>query len=136
VNDLNFVLRAFDLLSSHRIRTWIFGGWGEELRGLAPPRAHPDVDLLYPARDWSRVDRLDLDWVAAKRLRWKRAFVLDGIRVELFRVDRDGEGWFTELAHRRHEWPEDVFSASGRLSVASAAALAGLQAARAHRLAA
>ena len=136
MNDLDFVLRAFDLLTAQRIRTWLFGGWAEELRGLAPPRPHADVDLLYPARDWSRVDRLELDWIDAKRLPWKRAFLLDGSPVTLVRVDRDEAGWFTELAGRRHDWPGDVFAARGRLPVASTAALAGAAAARPRRAAA
>ena len=130
VNDLDFVLRAVDLLWSHKVRTWIFGGWGEELRGLAPQREHVDLDLLYPARDWSRVDALDADliniaWMNAKHLPWKRAFRLDGVMVELFRADRDELGWFTQLRRRRHDWPADVFAANGRLPVASRDALAG-----------
>jgi hypothetical protein len=140
VNDLDFVLRAVDLLWLHKVRTWIFGGWGEELRGLAPQREHVDLDLLYPARDWSRVDALDLEWIDADwiapdlinpdlinptHLPWKRAFRLDGIMVELFRADRDELGWFTQLQRRRHDWPADVFAANGRLPVASRDALAG-----------
>jgi hypothetical protein len=131
MNDLDFVLETVDLLWSRGIRTWVFGGWGEELRGLAPPRAHADLDLLYPARDWTRVDRLaELDWVETKRLGWKRAFVHDGTPVELFLVERDGLGWFTELARRRHDWPDNVFSTNGRVPVASSAALAGYRYAR------
>ena len=45
--------------------------------------------------------------------------------VELFRADRDELGWFTQLERRRHDWPADVFSANGRLPVASRDALAG-----------
>ena len=123
MNDLDFVVDAVDLLWSQRVRTWIFGGWGEELRGLSPPREHADLDLLYPARDWSRVDKLDLEWIEAKRFRWKRAFLLDGTTVELFHVERDETGWFTELATRRHDWPSDVFRANGRVPVASRGAL-------------
>jgi hypothetical protein len=130
VNDLDFVLRAVDLLSSRGIKAWVFGGWGEELRGLCPPREHTDLDLLYPARDWARVDALDLEWVAAKHLPWKRAFVLEGTLVELFLVERDDEGWFTQLARRRHGWPDNVFSTNGRVGVASTAALVGYRPAR------
>jgi hypothetical protein len=130
VNDLDFVLRAVDLLSSRGIKAWVFGGWGEELRGLRPPREHTDLDLLYPARDWARVDALDLEWVAAKHLPWKRAFVLEGTLVELFLVERDDEGWFTQLARRRHGWPDNVFSTNGRVGVASTAALVGYRPAR------
>ena len=125
MNDLDFVLRAVDLLWSHRVRTWIFGGWGEELRGLTPQREHVDLDLLYPARDWSRVDALDLEWAGPRHLPWKRAFTVEGTLVELFRADRDERGWFTELQRRRHDWPADVFAANGRLPVASRDALAG-----------
>ena len=125
MNDLDFVVRAVDLLWSRGVRTWVFGGWGEELRGLAPPWEHADLDLLYPARDWSRVDELTLDWVKAKRRPWKRAFVLEGTTVELFLVERDGTGWYTQLERRRHDWPDNVFSTNGRLAVASTVALAG-----------
>ena len=109
---------------------------GEELRGLTPQRGHSDLDLLYPARDWSRVDALDLQWIAAKQRPWKRAFTLDGTLVVLFRADRDERGWFTELQSRRHDWPADVFAANGRLPVASQAALISHRAARARRAAA
>jgi hypothetical protein len=130
VNDLDFVLGVVDLLWDRGVRAWIFGGWGEELRGLCPPRAHVDVDLLYPARDWRRVDGLDLDWIEAKRLPWKRAFRLDGIAIELFLVERDQDGWYTQLRRRRHDWPDNVFSTNGRLPVASTAALATYRAAQ------
>jgi hypothetical protein len=125
VNDLDFVLRASDLLWSRGIRTWVFGGWGEELRGLIPPREHADLDLLYPARNWSRVDTLHLDWVDAKHLPWKRGFVFDGVLVEIFLAERDEAGWFTQLKRRRHDWPDNVFSTNGTVAVASTAALAG-----------
>jgi hypothetical protein len=127
LNDLEFVLRAVDLLASHRVRAWICGGWGEELRGLVPPREHADVDLLYPARDWSRVDALELEWIDAKRCPWRRAFMLDGTAVELFQVDRDSAGWFTDVGGGRHRWPADVFRANGRVPVASLSALAGFR---------
>jgi len=129
VNDLEFVLRAVDRLRSEGIRTWVCGGWGEELRGLAPPHPHRDLDLLYPARDWRRVDSLDLDWVPEKHRRGKRAFVLDGTVVELLLVERDERGWFTQRPRHRHDWPDDVFAANGRIAVASTAALVGYRSA-------
>jgi hypothetical protein len=128
MNDLEYVLDVVDLLWSHGVRSWISGGWGEELRGLCPPREHADVDLLYPARDWRRVDGLDLDWIEAKHFPWKRAFVYRGTTVELFLVERDERGWYTQLKRRRHDWPDNVFSTNGRLPVASTAALASYRA--------
>ena len=124
MNDLSFVERAVELLSSKGIDTWVFGGWGEELRGLITPREHADLDVLYAAPDWDQVDALYLDWNEAKRFPWKRAFALEGIMVELFLVRRDEHGWFTELARRRHDWPENLLGTNGRLPVASTAALA------------
>jgi hypothetical protein len=124
MNDLAFVERAVALLSSKGVPAWVFGGWGEELRGLIIPREHVDLDLLYAADDWRVVDALHLDWIEAKRYPWKRAFTLEGITVELFLVQRDERGWFTQLARRRHDWPENLLGTNGHLPVASTVALA------------
>ena len=51
--------------------------------------------------------QLQLDWVDSKRFPWKRAFMLEGTLVELFLVERDDHGWFTQLARRRHDWPDN-----------------------------
>lgn len=139
-HDLSFVLRVADLLEDARLRTWVCGGWAEELRGLCAPRPHTDIDLLYPGRDFDRVDRFiargSVDESAGKRRPHLRAFVLDGVQVELILVQRDERGWFTELPGGRHRWPADVFSTSGRLPVASESALVGFRTAHAARLAA
>jgi Aminoglycoside-2''-adenylyltransferase len=127
VNDLAFVERAVDLLEAHEIETWIFGGWGEELRGLIKPREHVDLDLLYPAADWRAVDELQLDWIEGKRFPWKRAVVLEATTVELFLVEHDAQGWYTELKRRRHSWPENVLASNGELRIASTAALASFR---------
>jgi len=128
VTELAFVLRAVDLLAEHGVRTWVCGGWAEELRGLEPPREHTSLELLYPAPGWARVDELELDWVEANRFPWKRAFTLDGTTVELLLVEREAGGWFTRVAGLRHDWPADVFAPSGRIGVASASALVGYRA--------
>ena len=127
MNDLAFVERAVGLLEAHGIDTWVFGGWGEEIRGLSRPREHADLDLLYPAESWDDVDELQLDWIAGKRFAWKRAFRLEGTMVELFLVQRDDRGWYTQLAPRRHDWPVNVLGTSGVLPVASTVALAGFR---------
>ena len=124
MNDLRFVERAVSLLASKGIDTWVFGGWGEELRGLIRAHEHTDLDLLYPAEDWEAVDALYLDWIQTKKRPWKRAFRLEGIAVELFLVQYDDRGWYTQLERRRHEWPTNVFAGTGRIPVASTAAMA------------
>jgi hypothetical protein len=125
MNDRAFVERAVLMLASRGVDAWVSGGWGEEIRGLIKPREHVDLDLLYPAEDWTIVDGLSLDWIEGKRFDWKRAFRLDGVMVELFLVQYDAAGWYTQLARRRHNWPANVFAGSGRVPVASTAALAG-----------
>lgn len=127
MNDAVFVERAVGLLASRGIETWIFGGWGEELRGLIKPREHVDLDLLYPAEDWSIVDAIVLDWSEAKHYPWKRAFYLEGTLVELFLVQRDEQGWYTQLQRRCHRWPDNVLAWTGVLPVASTAALASFR---------
>jgi aminoglycoside-2''-adenylyltransferase len=129
VNDLVSLLRAVDLLAAHGLTVWVAGGWGEELRGLCPPRDHRDVDLLLPAPSFARLDELEVEWVAAKRFAWKRAFMLDGAMIELLLVQHDARGWYTSVRGRRHDWPGDVFAHAGRLRVASARALTGYRAA-------
>jgi hypothetical protein len=125
MNDLTFVEEAQTLLRGLGIETWIFGGWGEELRGLIRPREHADLDLLYPAESWDDVDALiGLDWLPGKSRPWKRAFVLGGTTVELFLVQRDRQGWYTALARRVHRWPENVVASNAHLRVASTVALA------------
>lgn len=124
MNDLAFVERAQTMLRAKGVETWVFGGWGEELRGLIRPRAHVDLDLLYPAESWDEVDALYLDWVETKRYPWKRAFMLEDVLVELFLVQRDERGWYTALKRRVHRWPANVLSSNGHLRVASTAALA------------
>jgi hypothetical protein len=127
VNDLPFVERSLALLAGEGISAWIFGGWAEELLGLVKPRPHGDLDLLVAAEDWHVVDRLlpRLDEIQAKRFEHKRAFVLDGVMVELFLVRRDAGGLFTTFWGVRRPWPDDTLDSDGPLPVASAAAVAG-----------
>jgi hypothetical protein len=129
MSDLAHVMRVVDLLEDARLRVWLFGGWAEELRGLRAPCEHTDVDVLYPGRDFSRVDkfiaRAPVGEIEGKHRDHKRAFILDGTMVELLLVQKDERGWYTELPRGRHDWPADVFANAGRLPVASAAALEG-----------
>jgi len=127
-NDLPFVLRAVDLLAEGGQSAWVFGGWAEELRGLVAPGPHRDLDLLYPAPNFERLDSFflaeRLDEVGDDRS-YARAFRLEGVTIELLLVRRDVEGWFTDFRGGRHRWPPDVFGRATRPPVASANALVG-----------
>jgi hypothetical protein len=127
MNDLVFVERVQTMLRAEGVETWVFGGWGEELRGLIRPRDHVDLDLLYPAESWEEVDALDLDWIEGKRFPWKRAFAREAVAVELFLVERDEQGWYTALRQRVHRWPDNLLASNGHLRVASTAALASFR---------
>ena len=132
VNDTTFLMKVTSLLDDALVNVWLFGGWAEELQGLAPARGHRDVDLLYPAQDFDRVDALIrtepvLVEIVAKRFAHKRAFLLDGVMVELFLVRADADGYCTDLPGGvTHRWPADVFDERQLgMRVASVAALAG-----------
>ena len=137
MNDLAFVERVLALLADEGIAAWVFGGWAEELLGLAESRPHGDLDLLVRADDWQVVDGLlaQLDEIQAKRFEHKRAFVLDGVMVELFLVRRDAEGLFTTFWGARRPWPENTLDGGGPLPVASSAAVAGYRAHHPRRVA-
>ena len=121
-------------LSAAGVETYLFGGWAEELLGLCPPRPHHDVDLLYPAEDFSLVDNFLLDGqpeieeVAAKRFVHKRAFIYGGVMVEILLLKPDASGYTTTFFDRySFYWPADTLSGitlDGKpLRLASAAAL-------------
>lgn len=126
-NDLALVQRVSLLLESHGVRTWLFGGWAEELHGLAAPRPHHDIDLLYPAASFETVDAfLNTGLVAeihAKRFPHKRAFEMDSVMVEIILVRAGNVTDFWGCYD--YEWPPDVFThAEDRPRLASPSALA------------
>ncbi|TCC12020.1 nucleotidyltransferase domain-containing protein [Kribbella soli] len=133
-SDLELVRYVVGRLEDAGVRAWVFGGWAAELLGLSAPRAHGDVDLLYPADDFGAVDgflaRGDVQEIEAKRFPHKRAFEVDGVMVELFLVQADEAGLFTDFwGVARHDWPADVFEVeAGGLRVASARAVTGYRA--------
>jgi hypothetical protein len=126
-------MRAADLLAEGGFRVWLFGGRAEELHGQRPPGEHADVDLLYPAANFGRLDQFLAaaavdEWIAKRRAH-RRAFELDGVPIELFLVERDAGGWFTDFDAGRHRWPSNVFARGAWPPVASAEALEGYRAA-------
>lgn len=129
-NDLSPLTAALSWLESKSISVWVFGGWGEQLRALCRPRAHGDIDLLYPGETWDGIDTLivnaGLEEIVAKRFAHKPAIVWQGTMVELFLVHFDDRGPHTLFWDRvRHDWPVDVLGYVGEIPVASAAALCG-----------
>lgn len=135
-NDLSFLLSLREDLARCGVEVWVFGGWAEQLRGLRPAGPHGDVDLLYPATDFLRIDALFRAYSAMveipqKRFSHKRAAEYRGVRVEFLLLEPDGDGHVTRFFDGRyvHRWPADTLTAplvavaDRRLAVASPEAL-------------
>lgn len=102
-NGLDLLTSVVDRLGAAGAEVLVFGGWAEELLGLAPPRPHSDIDLLLPAASFAAVDRLlasaagDLPEIRPKRFAHKRAFGVTGVAVEVTLVEHDGDGPITRF---------------------------------------
>ncbi len=87
MNDRSFLRALMAQMQVSGLAPMVFGGWAEELLGLAPRRPHRDVDLLLPAESLEALDRFIgsqeyWDEIAAKRFAHKRAVLIDGVMVE------------------------------------------------------
>jgi hypothetical protein len=111
-NSLPFLLQCVQQLSDAGIATWVAGGWAEELWGMIEPRPHGDIDLLYPAEDFSRLDsyiasRADIQEIDLKRFSHKCAVLLHGVMIEFFLLERSETGFVTNFFGSRSvlHWP-------------------------------
>jgi hypothetical protein len=135
VNSLPFLLGCIKQFADANIATWVAGGWAEEFWGLIEPRPHGDIDLLYPADDFSRLDsqlasRVDMREIILKRFSHKRAALIHGVMIEFFLLERSGTRFVTNFFDCRSvlHWPADTLGgvtlATGqRVPVARPAAL-------------
>ncbi|HEY4348815.1 MAG TPA: hypothetical protein VGM80_14620 [Gaiellaceae bacterium] len=116
-------------LEDEGLRTWIFGGWAEELRGLRNPGPHSDIDLLYPAGSFDLLDAVlvsapELEQITEKRFSHKRAFVAAGTMVEVFLLRPCGNRHVTHFwGQLALEWPEHALGELDGARVASVSAL-------------
>ena len=113
-------------LSGAGLRPLVFGGWAEQLLGLTPPRSHSDIELLViaeaPAVDVFVSEHQE---IVQKRFSHKRAYVQDGVMVELFLVDRSEDVETTTFWNTRlWKWPRPEPVMVDGLPVAPAGALA------------
>jgi hypothetical protein len=95
-----------DMLTAHAIDAWVAGDDSLHVDGLVA----------------------ELDEIGGKRFPHKRAFVLDGVMVELFLVQRDADGLFTTFWGTRRNWPPDTLRDRGEPPIASVASVRGYRA--------
>ena len=126
-HDTTFVESAVETLAKEGLRVWVFGGWAEEMLGIADSRPHGDIDLLYLGPNFDEVDHVvrRKGWRSVKHLSHKRAFELSGITIDVFLVQRDQRGYYSTFFGQRHSWPDDVVSDPSRVAIASFRSVSG-----------
>jgi hypothetical protein len=99
------------------VQLWVFGGWAEELWRVTPPRPHNHIDLLYRAESFEVLDQIiaaepAFVEIALKRFSHKRAFVYQGVMVEIFLAHGLAPHFVTSFFAGRYQldWPADTFA--------------------------
>ncbi len=117
-NTRQFLADTLRELETEGVPVWAFGGWAEELFGLRPPGPHLDIDLLYPAVDFSGLDRFlrthdNAEEIEEKRFSHKRAYRQQGVLIEVFLLCPDPAGYVTNFfSIHLFKWPVDTLSAT------------------------
>lgn len=124
---------VLDLLEAAGVEAWVAGGWAEEILGLVEPRAHKDIDLLYPAASFSKVDVFlaseGVEEVEGKGFPHKRAFLHGGFLVELLLLQPRNGSYVTDFWNElERTWPRNPLSERDGVRVASREALAAYRA--------
>jgi hypothetical protein len=102
INTFSFVNHLLHTLAAAHTRSWLFGGWAEEVWGVIAPRPHNDIDLLYPAADFGTLDQFigtnpSMAEILAKRFSHKRAVMYHDVMVEWFLLESHGTGYATPV---------------------------------------
>ncbi|MFB9843919.1 hypothetical protein [Mucilaginibacter ginsenosidivorans] len=101
-NNLPFVNKIIQRLTKSGISTILFGGWAQELTRMISPKSHKDIDLLFINKDFRLVDKFinensDILEITTKRYLHKRAFMLDGVMIEIILIQQEKKefvSWF------------------------------------------
>jgi hypothetical protein len=91
--DPTLPVAALALVEGAGFQAALVGGWSRELLRLDSPREHSDIDLVITDPDVAMLDvwLATRDEIQAKRFPHKRAFLLNGVMVELHLVERRKE---------------------------------------------
>ena len=130
-NDLSLVQSVIADLQESHFEVLLIGGWAEELQGVAQPRHHEDIDVVLLDASPDALDAFvtHRHEVVEKRLSQKRAYLADGILVELFLARWGGVQyetiWWGRLPWR---WPTEMAPTMiAGVPVASKAVLKGFR---------
>ncbi|HEY9660448.1 MAG TPA: hypothetical protein V6C65_18500 [Allocoleopsis sp.] len=129
MNSKTVLHEVINFLEEDGITTWIFGGWAEELLGMAEPRSHKDIDLLYSAKTFERIDSLlrkndQLREVTEKHFNHKRAFLYKNVLTEVLLVQTENGRKYTNFwAKNKFYWPDNTLDNNGSYRIASQSAL-------------
>ena len=135
INTFDFVCSVMQHFAEEQIRTWLFGGWAEELWQISSPRSHRDIDLLYPAQNFQHLDqwistaRCELFPIEAKRFSHKRAMLYQQIMIEVFLLESQDGKYVTNFFDGNYQvtWPSDTLTSlplqGGQIAIASRQAL-------------
>ena len=122
-NTLEFLLSVTRRFEEADLTVWVFGGWAEELWQITPGRTHTDIDFLYAATTFERLDCFiaqtrDLQEIRAKRFPHKRAILYQDVMIEFFLVQGHGGNYFTDFFSGRYRlaWPTDIFWHRAKIS--------------------
>lgn len=127
-NTKSLLREVVNYLAVHNIETWVFGGWAEELQGMIAARAHKDFDLFYFAPDFTVVDEFikkeRIVEILGKHFQHKRAFAYKGVLTELFLIQKDRKGFFTNFwGKQKYYWPNDLQGTVQEMKVITPVAL-------------
>ena len=113
-DQLRALRRIHELLESHGIEYWVFGGWAIDFHAGRVTRAHEDLDIavwqsdldsvaaLLEGGGWTHVPEEDEDGYTV--------FERRQVRLEVALLARDDEGVvFTPLLQGHGEWPGGAF---------------------------
>lgn len=115
-NTKSKLLEIVTRLENEGLKIVIFGGWAAELQKIEKVRPHSDIDLLILDKDFNRlvgfINRNE--WEIVKSYSHKKAFMFDGIMVEVFLVRIDDNEFTTEFTGEEKSvifhWPDQLFT--------------------------
>lgn len=135
-NTVSFVTDLLPTLATAHVRSWLCGGWAEEVWGVIAPRSHTAVDRLYPAAHFVALDQLIMPTTSmtesrAKRFSHTRAVMYHDVMVEWLLIASCASRYVTNFFDGRPTfyWSPELLTqvrgpASQLIDVASRDALA------------